>query len=86
MGALIDKALWFTLTQRKNELEKAITRAPDSSATKVREEELEYINQKLEDMSNAKSWRWRYLLLSRSLSRGSEAMVMWFSFVHRYYE
>lgn len=55
MGTLIDKALWFTLTQRKNELEKAITRAPDSSATKVREEELEYINQKLEDMSNAKS-------------------------------
>lgn len=55
MGTLIDKALWFTLTQRKRELEKAIARAPDSSVTRIREEELSNINSKLEDMSNAKA-------------------------------
>lgn len=54
MIKLSDTAEYFTLTQRKLELTKALLRSPDWQDNVSRQRELEVIEERLEELKNSK--------------------------------
>ncbi len=51
---IIDKYSYFVLTQRKNELERALRRSPDWYENVSRQKELDSIREQLEELANKK--------------------------------